>query len=103
MPQGWHPAGKAYRVVITPQDESPDTEYPREQLAGERGHELAAAGGAACPRLRALPAKDLGRPEQLCFSPPACPPAWLPSVRLELVFAHTATYPDEAPLLKARG
>ena len=32
---------------------------------------------------------------------PACPTC--AAVKVELVFAHTPTYPDEAPLLKARG
>lgn len=87
IPSGWNPTGKVYRVEIKPQlDDDLETEQPG-ALTSPAGHSTHAATCAV------RPISHLSLPPFSLFSP---------TVIAEVVFSHTATSPDEPPLLRAR-
>ncbi len=91
VPQGWDPPGPVYRILLSPklEDDEVQAEIPGGPLD---------TGTRRAYRVCELWPKEIRIQCTLTSSHHA-----LAAVQAELVFAHTPTYPETSPLLRARG
>lgn len=128
MPSGWSPPGKVYKVGLQPNlEEEIKADVPGgcrlflpECARGEGGRTAAGRAWRSGRRLCGTGSSACGLTRTLLHPPPCAtllcvkgppirqrprrrPHPLARAVKAELVFAHTATYPDEPPLLRVRG